>query len=206
MTLHIWYHSAYLIPCSIYISACICIYFCSHFNLSHTAPTLPHPLFPPPTQELRAHLAGFERLYERFLNKRRVGNGIAWDKIQRLQEGAVSVRRCVHSPLLHWAHSPCQHVQWILSTLVTFMTNKKMRQSYIVSAEHAFKLAQLVKSYKLGYQCIMSSYIGKQYIVNVCFGSDIKYGSFALLHTQWTCRYIPMRPSLNPMKVWPRSS
>lgn len=40
-------------------------------------------------EELKDHLAGFEQLYGRFLYKRRVGNGIIWNEIQKLPQGAV---------------------------------------------------------------------------------------------------------------------
>lgn len=39
--------------------------------------------------ELKSHLTGFERLFQRFLVDRRVGNHIVWDKIQPLPKEAV---------------------------------------------------------------------------------------------------------------------
>ena len=40
-------------------------------------------------QELRAHLDGFERIFDKFLRDRRTGNTIVWEKIQPLLSDSV---------------------------------------------------------------------------------------------------------------------
>ena len=40
-------------------------------------------------QELQSHLAGFERLFDKFLHERRTGNSIVWEKIQPLLQDSV---------------------------------------------------------------------------------------------------------------------
>lgn len=47
------------------------------------------PLFVNFMQELKSHLSGFERIFGKFLQDRRTGNTIVWDKIQPLLEDSV---------------------------------------------------------------------------------------------------------------------
>ena len=50
-------------------------------------------------QELRSHLNGFERIFDKFLRDRRTSNTIVWDKIQPLlQESVISYSSIKPSP------------------------------------------------------------------------------------------------------------